>query len=59
MEEKGLLKLDEFCAYLSIGKTKARELLHDPRNGFTVYIGNRAYAHKKKLDQWLDRQVMN
>lgn len=57
--DKGLLKLDDFCEYLSIGKTKARELLHDPKNGFTVYIGNRAYAHKEKLDEWLKHQIIN
>ena len=33
---------------LGIGETKARELLHDPKNGFTVRIGNRLYAHKEK-----------
>ena len=56
-QEKALLNLDEFCTYLGIGKTKARELLHDPRNKFTVRIGSRLYAHKKKLDEWLEYQV--
>lgn len=55
--EKALLNLDEFCAYLGIGKTKAREILHDSRNKFTVRIGNRLYAHKKKLDEWLEMQT--
>lgn len=54
---KALLNLDEFCAYLGIGKTKARELLHDPKNKFVVRIGSRLYAHKKKLDEWLEYQV--
>ncbi|MGC6174039.1 excisionase [Lacrimispora sp. 38-1] len=54
---KALLNLDEFCEYLGIGKTKARELLHDPKNKFTVRIGSRLYAHKKKLDEWLEYQV--
>ena len=54
---KALLNLDEFCKYLGIGKTKARELLHDPKNKFTVRIGSRLYAHKKKLDEWLEYQV--
>lgn len=56
--KKGLLSLDEFCEYLSIGKTKARELLHNPGNGFTVRIGNRLYAHKGKLDEWLLNQII-
>jgi len=43
--------------YLGIGDTKARELLRNPYNGFTVRIGNRLYAHKAKLDMWLKNQV--
>lgn len=56
--EKALLDLNAFCDYLSIRPTKARELLHDPRNGFTVRIGNRLYAHKGKLDAWLLNQIL-
>ena len=56
--ERGLLSLDSFCEYLEIGKTKARELLHNPANGFTVRIGNRLYAHKGKLDEWLLNQII-
>ena len=51
-----LLNIKEFCEYLGIGETKARELLHDPGNGFTVRIGNRLYAHRGKVDQWLLKQ---
>lgn len=56
--DKGLLTLDSFCEYLAIGKTKARELLHNPANGFTVRIGNRLYAHKGKVDEWLLKQIL-
>lgn len=52
--DKALLNVDEFCAYLGIGQTKARELLHTPRIGFVVRIGNRLYAHRRKLDEWLE-----
>ena len=52
-----LLNIKEFCEYLGIGETKARELLHDPGNGFTVRIGNRLYAHRGKVDQWLLKQL--
>ena len=48
-EEKKLLTVKDLCAYLSIGDTKARELLHNPDNGFTVRIGNRLYAHRDKV----------
>lgn len=57
-EEKALLSVKELCEYLGIGQTKARELLSDPRNGFTLRIGNRLYAHKDKLDKWLLNQIM-
>ncbi|BBF43159.1 hypothetical protein lbkm_1845 [Lachnospiraceae bacterium KM106-2] len=52
--EKVLLDVKEFCDYLGIGQTKARELLKAPRNPFTIRIGNRLYANKKKLDQWIE-----
>lgn len=52
-EQKKLLNVKDLCACLNIGETKARELLHDPNNGFTVRIGSRLYAHRDKLDNWL------
>ncbi|MCH5340684.1 MAG: helix-turn-helix domain-containing protein [Acetatifactor sp.] len=57
-ETKALLSVKELCTYLGIGQTKARELLSDPANGFTVRIGNRLYAHKAKLDQWLLNRIL-
>lgn len=56
-EDKALLSVKEMCVYLSIGQTKCRELLADPANGFTVRIGNRLYAHRKNLDNWLKNQI--
>ena len=50
---KALLNLDEFCQYLGIGKTKARELLTKTNNPYMVRIGNRLYANKVLLDVWL------
>lgn len=57
-EQKALLNVKEMCDYLEIGQTKARELLADPSNGFTIRIGNRLYAHRGKLDAWLLNQIM-
>lgn len=51
--EKTLLNIDEFCAYLGIGKTKAREILKRPDSSFTIRIGNRLYANKNLLDEYL------
>lgn len=45
------------CEYLGSGQTKARELLTNPKNSFTVRIGNRLYAHKGRLDAWLVANV--
>ena len=58
MKEKALLNVKEMCNYLGIGQTKARELLADPKNRFTVRIGNRLYAHKGKLDSWLLNRIL-
>lgn len=43
--EKALFNLEEFCLYLGIGETKARELLTKTNNPYTVRIGNRLYAN--------------
>ena len=57
MNGRILLNVQEVCDYLGIGKTKARELLRG-YNGFGVQIGNRWYANKKKLDEWIDNETM-
>jgi excisionase family DNA binding protein len=55
--ERRLLSLKELCDYLGIGETKARELVRG-HNGFGVRIGNRWYADKNKLDQWLEKMAV-
>ena len=52
--EKILLNVTEFCEYLGIGKTKAREILRSPQCPYAVQVGNRWYAHKGKLDRILE-----
>lgn len=52
--EPALLTLKEFCEYLNIGQTKARELLTKTDNPYTVRLGNRLYANKILLDKWLN-----
>lgn len=56
--KKALLNINETCEYLGIGKTKCRELLRSPESTFTVQIGNRFYAHKEKLDKWLEEETV-
>lgn len=52
--DKRLLTLKEFCEYLGIGETKARELMTKTNNPYTVRIGGRLYANKILLDKWID-----
>jgi len=54
--EKALLTVKDVCTYLSIGDTKARQLLKNPSSTFTVRLGGKLYAHKTKLDEWLVAQ---
>lgn len=52
--DKKLLNVKEFCAYLGIGQTKARELLTKTDNPYTIRLGGRLYANKILLDKWID-----
>jgi len=58
IDKKALLNVKEMCEYLGIGQTKARELLTNPKNSFTVRIGKRLYAHKGRLDTGLLNQIL-
>lgn len=54
-KEKAILSLSEFCTYMGIGKTKAREVLKSRYCTFSFRIGNRLCVNKKKLDEWLEQ----
>ena len=56
INERALLNINELCDYLGIGKTKARELLKTPRNGFSLKLVSKWYVHKDRLDAWLLNQ---
>lgn len=51
-----LLTPKELSEYLHISESQARKLLKE-NHGFTMRIGYRVYAHKPKLDKWLDKQT--
>lgn len=53
-DEKILLNVEETAAYLGIGKTKCREFLREHEHDFVIRIGNRIYANKNLLEQWVD-----
>lgn len=52
--DKRLLNVKEFCTYLGIGQTKARELLTKTDNTYAVRLNGRLYANKILLDKWID-----
>lgn len=58
-QEKALMTLKEFCAYLNISDKKGRELLTRTSNTFMFRIGNRLYANKRLVDEWLSRNSGN
>ena len=41
----------EFCQYVGIGKTKAREMLANPCCKYAVRIGRRVFVHKELFDE--------
>lgn len=51
--ENKLMTIDEFCKYVGIGKTKARELISNPCCKYVVRIGRRVYVHKELFDEEL------
>ena len=55
--EKSLLSVDEFCQYVGIGKTKAREMLANPCCKYVVRIGRRVFVHKELLDEELKKSA--
>ena len=57
--EKVLLNVEDTSRYLTLGKTKTREIMKENENTFVVKIGNRSYAHKILLDKWLLAQIKN
>lgn len=54
---KSLMNLNEVSHYLGIGKTKTREILKDRNCPFSLKIGNRWYADKRLLDNWLNKKI--
>ena len=49
------MNLKEFCEYLGIGQTKAREIVNRSDNKFVVRLGNKIFIHKELLDEYLNR----
>lgn len=56
-KDKILLSVDEFCEYVGIGKTKAREMLANPCCKYVVHIGRRVFVHKELFDDELKKSA--
>lgn len=56
VDEKCLWNLKEFCSYVGIGATKAREIVRSPSCPYSLRIGNRWYINRKKFEKWLECQ---
>lgn len=50
-----LLTVSEVCEVTGWGQTKVREIIKRPDSGFTIRMGNRLYADKKKFEAYLDK----
>ena len=50
-KEKTLLSINDFCEYVGLGKTKARQLLSNPQCKYVVRIGRRVFVHKELFDE--------
>ena len=55
--DKTLLSIDEFCSYVGIGKTKAREMISNPCCKYVVRIGRRVFVHKELFDEELKKNA--
>lgn len=56
-QEKVLLTVKEFCEYVGIGKTKAREMIANPACKYVVRIGRRVFIHKELFDAELKKNA--
>lgn len=55
--DKNLMTIPEFCQYVGIGKTKARELISNPCCKYVIRIGRRVFVHKQLFDEELKKNA--
>ena len=54
-ENKLLLTIPEVMEYTGCGEKKVRQLLNDPKSTYTIRNGNKLYAHKELLEDFLKK----
>ncbi len=50
-----LMSFYDFCEYLGIGETKAREMIYKPNCRYVVRIGRKVFIHKELLDKDIEK----
>ena len=55
VENKILLSVKDIMNITGIGEKKVRQMLNDPTSTFTVRNGNRLYAHKDLLEDYIKK----
>jgi len=48
-----LLSIKEIMEMTGLGEKKVRQMLNDPKSTFTIKNGNRLYAHRELLEDYL------
>ena len=55
--ESRFLTIKEFCRYMNLGETKARDLIRQ-HHGIALNVGGKWLIDKKKLDKWIDNNLI-
>jgi excisionase family DNA binding protein len=55
--ESRFLTIKEFCRYMHIGETKARELIRQ-HNKIALNVGGKWLIDKTKLDKWIELNLV-
>lgn len=56
--EKKCLTIDEASTYFGIGSPKIRELIEEKKCPFVLYMGNKPYIIRVKMEKFLDEQYL-
>lgn len=57
--DKMFLTVKEVCDMTGWGQTKVRELVNNPKNKFTLRLGNRIYVDREMFIKYLKRCMDN
>lgn len=56
--EKKCLTIDEASAYFGIGSPKIREMIKEKKCSFVLYMGDKPYIIREKLEKYLDKKYL-